>query len=220
MHFKTENTYFSIEMSISVVPGKLNFLRKVYTYWHCLFVYRVFQACHRTPEHYTDFVCILNLIWHVTWIVFPPPFPYRRIKMLPLWDFQFSKICTMVRRTFVWTVTTHVRLVLSAMNHIIWFAIFRTIKMSQFLYLMLFYLLMFLLRRNCQKLAKWWISSYLQVTLAIFKAGLYQNRNKYWIISSQKHRFQQNVALRKSCLLQNFGYATILKKINDFQWYF
>lgn len=66
---------------------------------------------------------------------------------------------------------------------------------------MLFYLLMFLLRRNCQKLAKWWISSYLQVTLAIFKAGLYQNRNKYWIISTQKHRSysKQNITHRKSC---------------------
>ena len=41
-----------------------------------------------------------------------------------------------------------------------------------------------------EKLAKFWISSYLQVTLAIFKAGLYQNRNKYWIISAQKQRIQ------------------------------
>ena len=151
--------------------GKLNFLRKnIHIDIVCLFI-AFFQACHRTPEHYTDFVCILNLIWHVTWIVFP----HRGHFLI-----DGSRCCFLRNLHSGETVNMNVRWALSRY--------FSHFKNPTFLYMMLFYLLMFLLRRNCQKLAKWWISSYLQVTLAIFKAGLYQNRNKYWIISAQKHR--------------------------------
>ena len=165
---------------------KIEFSEKKYTYWHCLFVYRVFfQARHRTPEHYTDFVCILNLIWHVTWIVFP----HRGHFLI-----DGSRCCFLRNLHSGETVHMNVRWALSRY--------FSHYKSPIFLNMMLFYLLMFLLRRNCQKLAKWWISSYLQVTLAIFKAGLYQNRNKYWIISTQKHR--KNKILHIENYAQNF----------------
>ena len=172
-------------MSLKILENWI-FWEKIYILTLFVCLSRFFQACHRTPEHYTDFVCILNLIWHVTWIVFP----HRGHFLI-----DGSRCCFLRNLHSGETVHINVRWALPRY--------FSHYKSPIFLNMMLFYLLMFLLRRNCQKLAKWWISSYLQVTLAIFKAGLYQNRNKYWIISAQKHRIQ--VFLNK--ILHNGNHA-------------